>query len=74
MKILIFRYCHIAILCKEKKDPETIPLTEATVKGSSDEIEHSKKNDFLWLICRLNIWDFLFHIIQEAQSIKPDRF
>ena len=54
---------------KTRSDPEAIPLTEATLKGSSDEIEHSKKNDFLWLICRLNISDSLFHIIQEAQSI-----
>ena len=63
---------HIQILpycAKKRSDPETIPPTEATVKGSSNEIEHSKKNDFLWPICILNISDPLFHIIQEAQSI-----
>ena len=54
---------HIQILpycAKKRSDPEAIPLTEATVKGSSDEIEHSKKNDFLWLICRK---DSLFHTL-----------
>ena len=63
---------HIQILpycAKKRSDPEAIPLTEATIKGSSDEIEHSKKNAFLWLICRINISDSRFHIIQEAQSI-----
>ena len=54
---------------KKRSDPEAIPLTQATVKRSSDEIGDSKKNDFLWLICRLNISDSLFRIIQEAQSI-----
>ena len=48
--IQIFPYC-----TKKRSDPEAIPLTEATVKGSSDEIEYSKNNDFLWLICRLKI-------------------
>ena len=63
---------HIQILpycAKKRSNPEAIPLTKATVKGSSDEKEHAKKNDFLWLICRLNISDSLFHIIQEAQII-----
>ena len=66
---------HIPILpycAKKRSDPEAIPLTEATVKGSSDETEHWKENDFLWLICRLDISDSLFYIIQEAQSI-PSR-
>ena len=63
---------HIQILpycAKKRSDPKAILLTEATVKGSSDETEHSKRNDFLWPICRLNISNSLFHIIQEAQSI-----
>ena len=63
---------HIQILlycAKKRSDPEAISLTEATAKRPSDEVEHSKKKHFLWLICRLNITDSLFHIIQEAQSI-----
>ena len=63
---------HIQILpycAKKRRDSKAIPLTKATVKGSSDEIEHSKKNDFLWLICSFNISDSLFRIIQESQSI-----
>ena len=64
---------HIQILpyCGKKgSDPQAIQLKETTVKGSSDEIKHSKKNDFLWLICKLDVSDSLFPTILEALSIS----
>ena len=64
---------HIQILpyCAKKKSyPEAIPLTKATVKGSSDEIGNSKKNDFLWLICRLNISDSYFISFKKLRVFR----
>ena len=63
--IQILQYC-----AKKRSDPEAIPLTEATAKGSSDETEHSKKNNFLWLICRLNF----SYYPRSSEYSELDRF
>ena len=67
--IQIWPYC-----TKKRSDPEAIPPTEVTVKGSSDEIEHSKK----WFsVANLHIEYFGLPISYHSRSSvysKLDRF